>query len=103
MYVRSYKDPFDELDSVRNGLTPPGEVRARAKAAIEQYANRSDHWALGHDGAERATWLVERTGAKFGTEAARQILATGSPEYLASFENYLNDPSGFSSRAARCR
>jgi HK97 family phage major capsid protein len=100
VFVRTYKDPFDDLDSVRSGLTQPSEVRARAKAAIEQYANRSDHWALDHDGAERATWLVERTGAKFGTEAARQILATGSAEYLASFENYLNDPSGFSSRAA---
>ena len=100
VFVRTYRDPFDELDSVRNGLTSPSEVRARAKAAIEQYANRSDHWALGHDGAERATWLVERTGAKFGTEAARQILSTGSPEYLASFENYLTDPGGFSSRAA---
>ena len=100
VFVRTYRDPFDDLDSVRTGITMPSEVRARAKAAIEQYAGRSDHWALGHDGAERATWLVERTGAKFGTEAARQILQTGSPEYLQAFENYLNDPSGFSSRAA---
>ena len=100
MFTRTYRDPFDDLDSVRTGITMPSEVRARAVAAIEQYAKRSDHWALGHDGAERATWLVEKTGAKFGTEAARMILSTGSPEYVQAFENYLNDPGGFASRAA---
>jgi HK97 family phage major capsid protein len=100
LYSKNIRDPFDDLDSVRHGLMHPAEVRARAKVAIEQFANRHDHWALAPDAAERATSLVERMGAKFGTEAARQMLSTGSPEYLQSFENYLIDPGGYSSRAA---
>jgi HK97 family phage major capsid protein len=28
------------------------------------------------------------------------MLTTGSPEYLAAFESYLNDPGGYASRAA---
>lgn len=94
------RDPYVDLDSVRQGITPPADVRARALAAIEQHAERSDHWALPHDGAERATELVQRMGIKFGTEVARQMLETGSPEYLQNFENYLNDPKGYAARAA---
>jgi HK97 family phage major capsid protein len=98
--TRTRRDPFADLDSVRTGMTPPGEVRARALAAIEQYANRGDHWALEHDGAEQSTRMVEKMGAQFGTAVARQMLITGSPEYLSAFEQYLIDPGGFSSRAA---
>jgi HK97 family phage major capsid protein len=100
LLVRNRRDPFEDLDSVRTGITPPAEVRARAVAAIEQYANRSDHWALAHDGAEQATKMVEKMGKPFGTAVARQMLVTGSPEYLAAFESYLTDPGGFSQRAA---
>lgn len=96
----STKDPFEDLDSVRTGMTNPTEVRARALIAIEKYANRTDNWGLEQDGAEQATRMVEKMGKPFGTAVARQMLVTGSPEYLASFESYLNDPSGFSSRAA---
>jgi HK97 family phage major capsid protein len=100
LIVRNKRDPFEDLDSVRTGILPQSEVRARAIAAIEQYASRSDHWALSHDGAEQATKLVEKTGKPFGTAVARQMLVTGSPEYLAAFESYLTDPGGFSTRAA---
>jgi HK97 family phage major capsid protein len=98
--TRTRRDPYADLDAVRTGMVPPGEVRARAHAAIELYAKRSDHWALDDDGAEQATRLVEKTGAKFGTAIARQMLTTGSPEYLSAFEQYLTDPGGFSTRAA---
>jgi hypothetical protein len=64
------------------------------------YAKRTDHWGLGQDGAEQATRLVEKGGKAFGTAVARQMLTTGSPEYLAAFESYLNDPGGYASRAA---
>lgn len=100
LVVRTKRDPFEDLDAVRTGVVPPSDVRARAVTAIEQYANRSDHWALGHDGAEHATRMVEKMGKPFGTAVARQMLITGSPEYLAAFESYLTDPGGFSTRAA---
>lgn len=98
--VRTKRDPFEDLDSVRTGVVPPSDIRARAVSAIEQYASRSDHWALSHDGAEQATRMVEKMGKPFGTAVARQMLTTGSPEYLAAFEQYMSDPGGFSTRAA---
>lgn len=100
LVVRNRRDPFEDLESVRTGLTSPDQIRARAIDAIEAYANRHDHWGLPHDGAERATQLVEKYGKRFGTEVARQMLCTGSPEYLAAFESYLTDPGGYSARAA---
>jgi HK97 family phage major capsid protein len=100
LVVKTDRDPFEDLDSVRTGLTQPTEIRARALTAIEKYAARNDHWGLESDGAEQATKLVEKGGKAFGTAVARQMLTTGSPEYLAAFENYVNDPGGFASRAA---
>src|SRR4051812_22421324 len=97
---RAKRDPFADMESVRNGVMVASEVRNRAKDAIELYANRSDHWGLDQEGAEHATRLVEKGGKAFGTAVARQMLATGSPEYLAAFESYLNDPGGYASRAA---
>jgi HK97 family phage major capsid protein len=94
------RDPFEDLDSVRSGMANPTDIRARAVSAIERYAERSDHWSLNSEAAENATRMVEKTGAKFGTAVARQMLVTGSPEYLASFEQYLTEPGGFSQRAA---
>jgi HK97 family phage major capsid protein len=100
LVVRNKRDPFEDLESVRTGMTNPADIRSRAVTAIEQYAARSDHWALDDDGAVQATKLVEKSGKRFGTEVARQMLVTGSPEYLAAFESYLIDPGGFSQRAA---
>jgi len=100
LVVRNKRDPFEDLESVRTGMTNPADIRSRAVTAIEQYAARSDHWALDDDGAKQATKLVEKGGKRFGTEVARQMLVTGSPEYLAAFESYLIDPGGFSQRAA---
>jgi HK97 family phage major capsid protein len=100
LVVRAKRDPFADLDQVRTGITPAHDVRARALGAIELYSKRSDHWALDHDGAEQATRMVEKMGPRFGTAVARQMLVTGSPEYLAAFESYMSDPGGFSSRAA---
>src|SRR4051812_15441885 len=97
---RAKRDPFADMESVRNGVMVASEVRNRAKDAIELYANRSDHWGLDQEGAEHATRLVEKGGKAFGTAVARQMLTTGSPEYLAAFESYLNDPGGYASRAA---
>lgn len=97
---RSTRDPFADLDQVRQHVMPASEVRARAAAAVEQYAGRDDHWALDHDAAENVTQLIYKRGKNFGKAIAEQILVTGSPEYLAAFEQYLSDPGGFSTRAA---
>jgi HK97 family phage major capsid protein len=97
---RSTKDPFADLDQVRQHMMPVNEVRARAAGAVEAYANRDDHWALNADAAENVTELIYKRGKNFGKAIAEQILVTGSPEYLAAFEQYLSDPGGFSTRAA---
>lgn len=97
---KSTRSPFDNLDAVRTGTADAKDIRARAVGAIEEYANRSDHWALDADAAEQATRLVERTGVKFGTVVARQMLLTGTPEYREAFTAYMEDPGGYASRAA---
>jgi hypothetical protein len=56
--TRTKRDPFADLDSVRTHMHPASEVRARALAAIEQYANRSGPLGAVHDAAEHATKLV---------------------------------------------
>jgi HK97 family phage major capsid protein len=100
VFGRQKLNPFADLDSVRSHMLPTSEVRHRAAAAVEQYAKRSDHWALPDDGAENVTNLIYKRGASFGKAISEQILVTGSPEYLSAFESYLSDPGGFSTRAA---
>jgi HK97 family phage major capsid protein len=97
---KSTRSPFENLDAVRTGVADASDIRARAVGAIEEYANRTDHWALDSDAAEQATKLVQRTGQKFGTVVARQMLLTGTPEYREAFTAYMEDPGGYASRAA---
>jgi HK97 family phage major capsid protein len=98
--VRNNLDPYADMDSVRTNMVQPGDLRSRALKAVENYAERSDHWQLTHDGAEQATRMVEKMGPKFGTSVARHILTTSTPEYLAAFQQYMEEPTGFSQRAA---
>src|SRR4051812_23185322 len=37
LVTRNKRDPFSDLESVRNGITAASEVRGRAKDAIEMY------------------------------------------------------------------
>ena len=98
--VRTNRDPFEDLVSVRNGSTGPSEVRSRALQAIEAFSKRSDGFGLSGDAAENATRLIEKSGVQFSANVARHMLTTGSPEYLSAFEDYTNDPDSFKSRAA---
>jgi HK97 family phage major capsid protein len=100
LQTRTHRNPFVDMESVMSGITPPQEIRSRATQVIEDYAKRNDNWGIPDDSAENATRLVERNGKAFGTAIARQMLSTGSPEYLQAFENYLQDPGGYASRAA---
>jgi HK97 family phage major capsid protein len=97
---RTTRSPFENLDEVRRGFANPADIRARAVGAIEEYANRSDHWALDPEAAKQATRMVEKSGPKFGTVVARQMLITGTPEYREAFTQYMEDPGGYASRAA---
>jgi HK97 family phage major capsid protein len=94
------RDPFADLDSVRTHSLPLNEVRGRAEAAVDRYVKRNDHWALDDEAAENVLNLIHRNGKPFGKAFSEQVLVTGSPEYLAAFEQYLSDPGGFSTRAA---
>lgn len=100
VHSRTRRDPYADMESVRSHILPVREAQNRALDVIEAYANRDDHWALDSDGAEHASRLVTRNGQRFGKSLSEQIIVTSSPEYLAAFEAYLNDPGGASTRAA---
>jgi HK97 family phage major capsid protein len=100
LIVKRNLDPYADMDSVRTGMVEPGDLRSRALKAVEAYSERSDHWQLQHDGAEQATRMIEKMGPKFGTAVSRHILTTSTPEYLAAFQQYMEEPTGFSQRAA---
>jgi HK97 family phage major capsid protein len=97
---RARIDPYAGLVDVKNGLVSPEAIRSRAMVAVEQYHRRADHWALNDNAADQCARLIEKGGKAFGTNIARQMLVTGSPEYLLAFENYLLDPGGYAARAA---
>jgi HK97 family phage major capsid protein len=94
------RNPYTDLESVRAHMVPVGEMRGRAEQVIESFAARNDQWWLNADGAEHATKLVTRSGKQFSKALAEHIVITSSPDYLAAFESYLNDPGGAASRAA---
>lgn len=98
--LRTQTDPWADLDGVRNGMVTPNVVRGRAAAAVEAFSRRSDNYGLSPEAAEEVTRKLEKLGPKFATSFSRQLLSTSSPEYLQAFESYLNDPTGYQSRAA---
>jgi HK97 family phage major capsid protein len=94
------KDPFDALPQIRQGLIRAPELRARAMFAVEKFVKRDDQWGLDEERAGNVQRLVERSGIKFGAAVAEHILRTGSPEYLAAWQAYLEDPQGTAQRTA---
>jgi HK97 family phage major capsid protein len=89
VYVRSGRDPFEELDKVRRGLVGSSDLRVRAQLAIETDAKR---YALADASyAETATRRAESS-----PRIAKHILLTGSPEYRDAFAEYLRDPENLS-------
>jgi HK97 family phage major capsid protein len=97
---RTRVDPWADQENVRSGLIAPADLRSRADAAIEQFSKRGDFYSLEDNAAEEVTRKLHKLGDKFGSAFSRMILDTGRPEYLRAFEQYLNDPTGYSSRAA---
>jgi HK97 family phage major capsid protein len=78
-------DPFANLQAVRNHLVPRHEMISRALDGVETMNKRG--W-LPHDGAEEATRKAQHNPA-----IARQMLLTGSEEYLEAFRHYLQNPN----------
>ena len=92
LVIRSGRDPYDDLQAVRDRLVTRADLRARGLDAIEQEARRGN---LAHDLAEAATVKVQDSPG-----IARHCLLTGSPEYQEAFRAYMEDPEGMAQRAA---
>ena len=92
LVVRTNRDPYENLDAVRDRIVTRSDLRARGLDAIELEAKRGK---LSHDLAEAAT-----VRAQDSPGVARHCLLTGSPEYQEAFRAYLEDPEGMAQRAA---
>jgi len=92
LVVRTNRDPYENLDAVRDRIVTRSDLRARGLDAIELEAKRGN---LSHDLAEAAT-----VRAQDSPGVARHCLLTGSPEYQEAFRAYLEDPEGMAQRAA---
>src|SRR5262249_15216595 len=106
LVVRNKRDPFDPavVDEIRRGgeRNPGGmirtpELRERAFDAIEYWAGKGE---LASEFAETATRMVQDHSGHYGRGHAAHILNTGSPEYVGTFREYLENPQQMASRAA---
>jgi len=86
VHVRSNRDPFEDMDRVRQGLVSGEDLRSRAETVIEQDHKR---YELTQDFAETATVRVR---ASITGRIAQHILLTGTKEYREAFRAYLSDP-----------
>ncbi len=86
------RDPFEDLNAVRDNRVPFREVRARALTAIERAGTMGK---LDDTYAEAATVRAQRSVA-----VAQHVLLTGSDEYQESFADYMADPQRNATRAA---
>ena len=92
-----YRNPYEDLDAVRNHVVRTAELRGRAFDAIEYEARRGN---LAQEFAENATRLVQANPGKLGRGVAEHMLLTGSEEYQEAFRAYIEDPQGMAQRAA---
>lgn len=102
MFVRSNRDPLEDLDRVRAGMVPPSEMRNRARDLIEQDDKR--HVFPGDDAhrmsaADQAEHAYKRAEGDYNGKVAQHILLTGSREYREAFRSYLETGSDNSFRA----
>ena len=92
LLVRNKRDPFENLDAVRNGNIRPSELRTRAFDAIERAEKLGQ---TNHDFAEEATVKAQRSDV-----VQQHILMTGSDKYQEDFAAYLSNPEQNATRAA---
>ena len=92
LVTRTQRDPYADLEAVRDRLVTRADLRARALDAIEAEARRGN---MSHDFAEIAT-----VKAQDSPGIARHMLLTGSEDYQEAFRAYVEDPEGMAQRAA---
>lgn len=84
------RDPFADMDSVRAGIVPPSEMRARVLTAIED----SPADGVSDAARQQATVLTQRSDARLHQYA----LATANPAYRSAFEKVLQYPDSYHSQ-----
>ena len=92
LVTRTQRDPYADLEAVRDRLVTRADLRARALDAIEAEARRGN---MSHDFAEIAT-----VKAQDSPGIARHMLLTGSEDYQEAFRAYLENPEENAQRAA---
>jgi HK97 family phage major capsid protein len=92
LVIRNNRDPYEDLDAVRNRVVTRADLRSRALDSVELEAKRGN---LSHDYAEEAT-----VRAQDNPGIARHMLLTGSEEYQEAFRAYVEDPEGMAQRTA---
>lgn len=95
--VRSNADPFADTMAIRSGHLSDSDYRARALTAVEQVAKRG---IIPDEHAEEITRKIETLSYRSSRDLAQLLLETSSPEYRASFNEYLANPVGMAQRAA---
>lgn len=97
--VNIKRDPHEGVREALEGNAhmPASELRSRALTVIENASKRSDGWGIADASAQAATAKVEAD--RIGTDVAKHIMKTSSPEYLTHFRNYVNDPVSYRERA----
>lgn len=80
----SRQDPFENLDVVARMSDDDPALIDRALSAVEKTEYRRLSYAVSDDARENATRMIERVPG-----VARMAMATGSPEYMAAFRNWV--------------
>lgn len=97
LMTNRYRNPYEDLDAVRNHIVRTPELRGRALDAIETEVKRAN---LAPEFAETATRMVQGNPGTLGRGIAEHILLTGGDEYQEAFRAYMEDPQGYAQRAA---
>lgn len=84
LQVSTRLDPFDGLDAVKRMSDDDPALIDRALSAVEQTEYRRLSYAVSDDARENATRMIEQIPG-----VARMAMATGSPEYMAAFRNWV--------------
>jgi len=88
LLIRTKRDPFDSTRAVMAGAIDVDDMRGRALDAIEAMAADGVRNRMPHDGAEKATRLIENED---NGGVARHVLLTGSDTYHRAFKGLLKN------------
>lgn len=80
----SRQNPFDDIEAVKRMSDDDPALIDRALSAVEKTEYRRLSYMVSDDARENATRMIERVPG-----VARMAMATGSPEYMAAFRNWV--------------